>query len=146
MKLKHPRTSIAFNLLSILGWVTAILFIFFMPYQKHPTIGDDGSWFMWIILVIITFSFIVISCITYLLEIILDVQYNNPLISKNKIYSCFFEFGFFLYTFPIIWLMIYPNYSLFPILYLIYSYILLKLATVGIKKLICKIKSKKQNL
>jgi len=146
MKLHNPKTSVAFNVLSIFGWVSAFLFIHFMPYgyeQQHPSGSDDGSWFLWLLLIGVTIGFICISYFIHVIELVFDFKINNKFITDNYIYSYFIEFGLCLYTFPIIWFEAFYDYTLLPILYLILSYIILKVVIITLSKLINKIKSKK---
>jgi len=142
MKLKHPRYSIAFNLLSILGWISAFL----LTKMYKETI--DPSRIEWFFYGTKPFIIVYIECLmgfilTYGFENLFDIQIHNFRLPENKVYSLFFEFGFFLYLFPIVWNQVYYNHTLLPILYLIYSYILLKIIIAIIKKLVKKIKSKK---
>jgi len=138
MKLNNPKTSVAFNLLSILGWVTAFLFIHFMPYgyeQQHPTDSDDGSWFLWLILVGITIGFICISYFVHVVELIFDFKINNKFITDNYIYSSIIEFGLCFYTFPIIWDVVFYDNTLLPVAGLIGIYVLFKIIQFIIKKI-----------
>jgi len=153
MKLKHPRTLIAFNILSILGWISTFLFIYFMPYgfdQKHSSVDSmsDGIDMVsrWFSIIDLMCKCVIIPIIIYILESAFDIQIHNFTLPNNKIYSFFFEFGFFLYLFPLIWMWANIDYNLLPILYLILSYVIFKIVVIAISKIIDIVKSKKSDL
>src|SRR5574344_2392906 len=106
MKFKNPKSSIGLNTLSLLGWATAFLFMLFMPIKNTNIYRDPANISIsleWILLCITSFIFICLFIIIYVLEKTFNFEIKNNFILENRIYSYIFEFGFFLYTFPIIW-------------------------------------------
>jgi len=133
MKLEALKNSIGGNLLALVGWVTTLMFIHYMPYgyeQKHLGGGDNGMWFMWFILCGITSAVLWISIIFTTIELCIkkfcNLKYKSKFLSENYIYSCFFEFGMLLYTFYIIWFFSYST-NLLPVIGLITAYIIFKI-------------------
>ena len=132
MKLEALKNSIGGNLLALGGWVTALMFIHYIPFcniekQSGYAYVKLGFWF---ILCGITSAVLWISIIFTTIELCIkkfcNLQYKSKFLSENYIYSCFFEFGLLLYVFYIIWLFSYSN-NLLPVVGFICAYIIFKI-------------------
>jgi len=137
MKLKHPKITIAYNLLSILGWVILILSIKSLSDSYAQTHPMDINSLVFVSLPLITmYSISIGSCtIAYILECIFETQINNTSILNNKVYSYFFDLGLLLYALPILWLIGTYNYVILQTIILIGIYILFKIIQFAIKKI-----------